>query len=295
MNAPSNLCISEFDERLIQRCLDDELTSKETRQLLSRLDSVPDGWKTLACGFVEERLFKKAIRGTLQAGALDSDRPVSGSLSKSNSSPGEMSGYSILEQPSGQPLSNPRDSKESANTANTTSASEGNVVPAPHGLSMHWWSHPLTSLSLCAAIAFVAGLLVPDLHRGNTSRLPSGSNGLSTAVGMTAGQDGLIERDSSSMTPAGRTGSPAGNYSLQIVDGAGSKDSSFAIPVVNDPVEWSRSLPLNQRHIEQLSPAWHGMNDGESNESFQLIRISVDDKNDILMFVRDSQFFDPAQ
>lgn len=49
------------DERLIQRCVDNELSSVDRRRLLEQLRSSPDGWKTLACTYMEEQLFAAAV------------------------------------------------------------------------------------------------------------------------------------------------------------------------------------------------------------------------------------------
>lgn len=55
----------------------------------------------------------------------------------------------------------------------------------------HWWNHPLTSLSLCAAIAFVGGMLVSDgrgpsptaiSNRDNTAVLPPGTSGFTVQL-----------------------------------------------------------------------------------------------------------------
>ena len=44
------------------------------------------------------------------------------------------------------------------------------VVPvAARRAFRHWWSHPLTSLTLCAAIAFVGGMLIPDMNTGRSN------------------------------------------------------------------------------------------------------------------------------
>ena len=48
---------SEREEILVQRCVDNECTSAERRELIERLDSSADGWKKLACTYMEEQLF----------------------------------------------------------------------------------------------------------------------------------------------------------------------------------------------------------------------------------------------
>lgn len=58
--------LTERDEILIQRCVDGELRSNDRQELLARLDSLPDGWKTLACTYIEEQLFADAARDSLQ-------------------------------------------------------------------------------------------------------------------------------------------------------------------------------------------------------------------------------------
>ena len=52
--------MNDIDENLIQRCIDNELSAEERRALLSRLDETPGGWKSLACGFIEDQLFADA-------------------------------------------------------------------------------------------------------------------------------------------------------------------------------------------------------------------------------------------
>lgn len=48
------------DERLMQRVIDNECSVEERRELLSQLDENPEGWKMLACGFMEDQLFASA-------------------------------------------------------------------------------------------------------------------------------------------------------------------------------------------------------------------------------------------
>ncbi|MEY3459645.1 MAG: hypothetical protein RL215_2802 [Planctomycetota bacterium] len=118
--------LTSHTELLIQRCVDDELSAADSRRLLQELDSVTGGWKCLACGLLEDRLLRKAIR--------------------SASAPTESSAAAPVALPPG---------------INAKSA----LAPAPTGQLRHWWSHPLTSLSLCVAIAFLAGMLLSDRPR----------------------------------------------------------------------------------------------------------------------------------
>ncbi|MEZ6130687.1 MAG: hypothetical protein R3C59_18530 [Planctomycetaceae bacterium] len=50
------------DERLIQRCVDNELTSAERTELLRQLEQSPDDWRLLACTYIEEQLFAAAVQ-----------------------------------------------------------------------------------------------------------------------------------------------------------------------------------------------------------------------------------------
>lgn len=59
--------MNQRDELLIQRCVDNECTEDERQQLLKRLDEIPDGWKNLACTYMEEQLFAAACVAELHA------------------------------------------------------------------------------------------------------------------------------------------------------------------------------------------------------------------------------------
>ena len=67
---------TEEDDRLIQRCVDNELTTAERHELMKRLDQIPEGWKQLACTYLEEQLFASA--------ALDADRQIAVRLAGSS-------------------------------------------------------------------------------------------------------------------------------------------------------------------------------------------------------------------
>jgi hypothetical protein len=123
------MLMNEQDEMLIQRCVDDELSPMETRRLLQRLDAVQDGWKFLASGLLEDRQFRRVFSGDQRRG--DVVRAVG---------PSEKS-----------PV------KDKA----PHTAERGAVA---RSVAKHWWSHPVTSLTLCAAIAFVGGMLLPDMR-----------------------------------------------------------------------------------------------------------------------------------
>ncbi len=125
------MLISERDELLIQRCVDDELSSSETQALLKRLDQLDGGWKTLACGLLENRGLQKMLNP-------QSTRPVAAPAVPVAVSTARGTDMTVVTPAS-------RVSSERARE----------VV-------RHWWSHPVTSLTLCAAIAFVGGMLIPD-------------------------------------------------------------------------------------------------------------------------------------
>lgn len=139
------MLINEDDEMLIQRCVDDELSPMETRRLLQRLDAVNDGWKFLATGLLEDRQFRRVFSGDERR----NDGVRAESLSEKSSVKDKA------------PLSSER-------------------VTAARSVARHWWSHPVTSLTLCGAIAFVGGMLLPDL------RSPSGGSERSAPVARAA-------------------------------------------------------------------------------------------------------------
>ena len=153
------MLMRQSDELNIQKCIDHELSAQDTSDLLRRLDSITDGWKTLACGLLEDR----RIRSFLTKGQ-----------------------HTATSRAWPQPFP-ARDSYESSvRTEHSTSTNECDPSLSPKGRNQPqviklndvvrtWWSHPVTSLTLCAAIAFVSGLLIPDF-RGTKS---TGNNSLS--------------------------------------------------------------------------------------------------------------------
>ncbi len=64
---------NNVDERLIQRCVDNEISGTERQLLLQQLEAAPEEWKTLACTYMEEQLFAAAV--------VDSDRQAAAKLS----------------------------------------------------------------------------------------------------------------------------------------------------------------------------------------------------------------------
>lgn len=171
------MLMNESNELLIQRCVDDELSPLETRALLLRLDRLDGGWKKLACELLEDRGMSKAFRSPYaQSGVLTAGA-------------------------------------ESAKPIVPVAVRRPSVGPvAARRTFRHWWSHPLTSLTLCAAIAFVGGMLIPDFNAG---RVNSGvvSNPLQSApLNMAASVPGAQNVDARAadsyrfqMTPGGQT------------------------------------------------------------------------------------------
>ena len=64
------------EEILIQRCVDNECSPTERRELMERLDQTEDGWKTLACTYMEEQLFATACREEFRPAAAAAAEPV---------------------------------------------------------------------------------------------------------------------------------------------------------------------------------------------------------------------------
>ena len=129
---------NENDELLIQRCVDNELTPAETRQLLRRLDCLDGGWKQLAFGFLEDRCLHAAFA---------------------------------------QPLPTKADvGLEEQGAPRALHAKQLPSIPGSRRSTVrHWWSHPVTSLVLSTAIAFVGGLLIHDsLRDANSPNTPAG-------------------------------------------------------------------------------------------------------------------------
>lgn len=69
---------SKREELLIQRCVDNECTPVERRELIETLDGSVDGWKNLACTYMEEQLFAAGcnapVATTVQPAAVQPQR-----------------------------------------------------------------------------------------------------------------------------------------------------------------------------------------------------------------------------
>lgn len=199
----------ECDELEIQKCIDNELSARETSELLRRLDRINDGWKTLACGFLEDRRIRSVL-------PLENRRAIADvAVRKAPSEP--ASALQTRAEQVGIDAENPKPSVARNNP-------EPRVIKV-NDLARHWWSHPVTSLTLCAAIAFVGGLLIPDL---NSPKLASSNSPTKTNAPAR-----------SRLYPA--TANGAQEYRVELQPGG----RSVEIPVVTD---LSKLHELDRRH-----------------------------------------------
>lgn len=203
------MLMRENDELDIQKCIDNELSSRETSELLRRLDGIADGWKTLACGLLEDRRLNSILTSDNNTAA--SKRPAQ-QLS--------LAGFTAF-PPQKQ---HAPDVDHGVHPAAVLAKDDTRVIKV-NDVVRHWWSHPVTSLTLCAAIAFVGGLLIPDL---NDTR-PASNTALSRTDAPTR----------SSLHPSAVNG--AQQYRVELQPGG----RSVEIPVVTD---LSKLHELDRRH-----------------------------------------------
>ena len=215
------MLMRESDELRIQKCVDNELSSQETSELLRRLDTLTDGWKTLACGLLEDRRIRSA---------LPPSKPPAISQPARHSSP--MNSAPSLSAKDSKPL--------------LSEATDEPRIIKVNDVVRHWWSHPVTSLTLCAAIAFVGGLLIPDMDGGKS---PMG-NSLS----------GVPSPTRSAQYPLAAT---AGNQQYKVELQPGGR--SVEIPVVTDLRELHS---LDRRH-----PIFSRANNGAQNVQWMVVPV----------------------
>ena len=203
------MLMRESDELKIQKCVDNELSAREASELLRQLDSMTDGWKTLACGLLEDRRFHSILtRGQNAATPLAWSQAMPARVSYEQPARAEHS-----------PVTNEGDMP-----LLRKDEIEPRVIKL-HDVVRRWWSHPVTSLTLCAAIAFVSGVLIPDFR----STKSAGNNSLS--------QTNSSVR--SPLYPAVANGEP--QYRVELQPGG----RSVEIPVVTD---LSKLYELDRRH-----------------------------------------------
>ena len=214
---------NEHDELLIQRCVDNELTPGETQQLVRRLELLDYGWKHLACGFLEDRCLQTAFS----------------QLRSSNADIEMVAPHAVLRSARKEPLSAARGSRRSK--------------------VRHWWSHPMISLGLSTAIAFMGGMLIRDSLLDATS--PMSSSGMQSVEAQLP-----ADLKSGMRVPAYRVQWPTNDEQLN--------DEQLEVPAfgVNDVWEVDRNHPLFSD--DQSGVAWMMVPAGETRS--MLIPVSAD-------------------
>lgn len=223
------MLMRESDELKIQKCVDNELSTQETSELLRRLDSIDNGWRTLACGLLEDR----RIRTILPSG-----RNLANTVVPTQQRSPEIS------------TASPERDEQSTLVDRENRTFLANAKREPQVIKLNdvvrgWWSHPVTSLTLCAAIAFVVGLLIPDLN--GTKSVSSGS---------------LTKSDApipSPLYPSSAGG--AQQYRVELQPGG----RSVEIPVVTD---LSKLHELDRRH-----PIFRGSNGNSENVQWMVLPV----------------------
>lgn len=204
------MLMRESDELKIQRCVDNELSSQETSELLRRLDTITDGWRTLACGLLEDRGIRSALpraKPAVSESALRNADAIKPLVAKAEDEPRVIKVNDVVR---------------------------------------HWWSHPVTSLTLCAAIAFVGGLLIPD---ANNSRSSSDSSRTGVASPPKASQYPLASANGTQQ------------YRVELQPGG----RSVEIPVVTD---------LNELHeLDRRHPIFSGAKGGAQNVQWMVLPV----------------------
>lgn len=205
-------------ELLIQKCVDGELSPEETRAFLQQLDSQATGWKQLACGLLEDRNFSRAIG---RSGAVASEPSPR------------------------KPVRVPAETYQSQHQAvqSNSKASSANRLRA-------WYAHPLTSLSLCAAIAFVGGLLIPDFQHGGS---PNRSSNLASAT-----------LPGEKMSPLVQSAQSVGGYRVEMQPGG----RRVEVPVVS---ELNELYQLDRNH-----PLFSDSNGERDNVRWMLVPVEGD-------------------
>ena len=209
---------SENDELLIQRCVDGELSPAETRQLLLRLERLDCGWKQLACGFLEDRCLQRTF-------------------SQQRLSNGDVT-----------PVREPVVPKVSR-------TEQLRSIPGSRRSTVRqWWSHPMTSLVLSTAIAFVGGMLIHDTWRDSISTVNSSE----------------IQSAQAQLPVDAKLGMRAPAYRVQWP----TNDEQLEVPAfgVNDVWEMDRNHPLFSD--DQSGVSWMIVPAGETRS--MLIPVSAD-------------------
>lgn len=272
------MLMNEADELLIQRCLDDELSPEETRQLLTRLNGISDGWKHLACGFLEERLLARGIRGRDAAGSAADVRSLT------QASPAVPTAAQQL-----------RPQLSQSPTEQTF------VSPDQRRLQQmgYWWSHPVTSLSLCAAIAFVAGLLIRGQYPGQVdvaNGLASTAAPVRSPAEQSASNGGTVSVGSSlPKSAAAASGMLASDFRVELLPADHGVGEPIELPVAGVLARDGDTMQVPQQFVQEMRRRYAGMPQPEWNGRLRAVRVPLNDQNDLLMLVEDHNFGPPPQ
>lgn len=268
--------ISQRDELLIQRCIDDELTPEQTRQLLSRLDQLTDGWKSLACGFIEDRSVGKSLRSELMDANTTS---VLGALETQEFSAPALRAASLVKTPAQTALgSGP------AASVPTTGFAGPRVTRKRMSF---WWAHPMTSMSLCAAIAFVSGMLLPDFAQ---RELPQLADNAARSGGETPVVPGGLAGNG---TVSPRRPNPQGHLSLPLNSANGT--STVEIPMYENFEEFNPYTGSSRQHLSVDRKDRRNLLDDLDRGELKAIRVPVDENRDALIFYHDHLISHPVQ
>lgn len=316
--------ITEHDELLIQRCLDDELSGEETRALMYRLNQLNDGWKLLACGFLQERAIDKHLRSF--DGPVTAGDHVGTSDGISHSEVGDRRNSEVVpvaadgRQPADRPFPEPPfTQKRTAGddpvaeslrvvTGGSASGKFGDsemtpVMPRQIGARRrqlhHWWSHPLTSLSLCAAIALVIGLLLPGpafLWNGGGDQMAASGN-RRTAVDSAASIDNSAAENTrlaQGRSPENSSAMPL-NYRVQFQPSGSLTNEPMNIPVIRDREKFYEALRRNGQVTQQFLREFPWLETENVGSELKAVRVSLDEQHDVLIFMDDRSFGPPVQ
>jgi len=218
--------LNKNDDLQIQRCVDQELSPAETRSLLQRLDSLNNGWKHLACGLLEDRNFRTAMNAAadfrrfgVQGGSIaDVDSSSANATIGGTALGGTTLGGTTLGGPATK-------TKSTAVTPSPGGSDERPTLSRARSVktvARQWWSHPVMSLTLCTAIAFVSGLLIPGVYFGKPNNLTSAGRQTNSA-------------------PSAPIRGQGNSYFVEMQPGRGRVE----IPIVSDPNELSQ---LDRNH-----------------------------------------------
>jgi hypothetical protein len=233
------------DELLMQRCVDNELSGDDRRSFLRRLDDIPDGWKTLACGLLTERSVAAAVHNAAHPG-----------VNTAQTTPLMVSG-------SGQVISRP--------TSRTESSAFRRI-----------WSHPVTSLALCAAIVVAAsGIMKGHRAPSDVPGNPVAAIGVPRPDETPASPSGDRSTASAASTLAAPRIGSASQIAPSVYSVGQLPDGSVLQNPVRIPV--SRNTQQFAEALQQIPDLQHQLDAG----TIRIIRIPADNQQDLLFFVNE--------